>query len=949
MSFLEELKRRNVIRVGLAYLLGSWIAIQVSETLFPVYGLSDAAIRLVVTALAVGLLPVLVLAWVFERTPEGIKRESKVDRSASITNVTGKSLDRWIIVALVLALSYFVFDKFISQPSDPGAVQVSDERSPALDDWNSRDIAQNRRSIAVLPFTNMSGDKANEPFTLGIHDDLLTHLSRIKSLKTTSRTSVLQYRETRKSVPEIGAELGVGYILEGGIQRAGDRVRINLQLIDVATDEHLWAEIYDRELTVENLFSVQADIAGEVTRSLQATLLPDEQKALDVQPTRSMAAYDLYLLGRHHQETRSEESLNRAVGYFSQAIEEDPGYVLAYAGLAQSRLLLTGYGNLRGRDVLPETREIIDQAMALDDTESSVWAAQGLYYLHTEENPEAISALERAIELDIQNYYAWLWYANALLGARRYVEHLEALQVGYSLEPMSYPVNVNLASAYHVRGDFVQARQHYERTDQVDPEDQTQWIEQIVDTYYRAGELTRAVVNARQLLSSDPSNVDAMELLVDSYIELGNFAEARRWIEEVARLDGLNPTATWLYLVERDFDGAIAYLEDKRMMLQAQHTEFIPELFEVAYLGGRIETARDYLNRYLGSMGGRMEVNPAGNWQWYGLLVADFLIRHGEESPGGEGRGRQMLLEILSGLEALNAKGFEHPYTWAGLAMARAMSGETQAALVALDQAVQSGFVINSHLQLLPQFDSIRDEPGFQALVDSVDSKLALERASLAEARLAEFTPMTVRERVVVAPDVLQDYLGYYTDGNIRFQFFLGDDGQVYGRPANQMAFPMVPYSETQFYVEMMQGLTIEFVRDDAGQISHMQVNQSGTVSRMKVTDPPPESITLAPEAMQSIVGSWSALRVEGASDSPADTDIWTAVITVDEDGQASIDFDDQPVLALEPFSENEFHTPGFIGSVRFESSSNDGHYDRMVMLTDGVNLVFNRDETATE
>lgn len=941
MSFFEELKRRNVIRVGIAYLVASWLAIQVAETLFPVYGLSDDAIRLVVTIAVAGLLPVLILAWIYERTSEGIKRQSEVDRDQSITRDTGRKLDRMIIVVLALALGYFAIDKFALRAPPTAGPAMTDERSPALEVWENRDVAQDRRSIAVLPFTNMSGDPANEPFTLGIHDDLLTHLSRIGALNTTSRTSVLQYRGTTKSIPEIGAELGVNYILEGGIQRAGNRVRINLQLIEVATDAHLWAEIYDRELTAENLFSVQAEVAEEVTRSLEATLLPEEQVALTETPTASMAAYDLYLLGRHHQQTRTEEALTRAVGYFEQAIAEDPDYVLAYAGLAQSLILLTSYGNLSGTDVLPVARGHIDRAMALDPERSEVWATEGLYHLQTTENPRALEALERAIELDLQNYHAWLWYGNALLIARRYPEQLEALQVAYSLEPMSQPVNNNLASAYQQRGDFVRSRQHWERVDQIDDLNPTEYRERVAWTYVQGGDLTRAVVTGRDILALDAANADTMSLLTNAYVELGDLAEARRWAERQERLRAFDSPFYWHYAAQGDFEGLQTYLEDKRTMMQAQGDENIFGLFQAAYLGDQVESAQAYLNRWLGNRGGRMEISPGNSWHWDTLLVASFLIEHGDDSPNGAQRGREMVEEVKRGLTVLNEQGFVHPATWMGLAMSHALSGDRVAALTALEQSIDAGFSSRLRLELWPMWDSLRDDPVFQAAESRLTARLEAEREQLATRQLAAYTPPQTRERIALPREQLERYVGHYTDGNFLFHIYIDEStGEFMGKPGPQAPVMLVPFAENRFFPELVPAMTIEVLFDDSGAITHVEITESGSVQRLRVAAEPPPTIDLPAASWRPMSGTWVAQRIQGATDGTADTDLWTAVIRVDGDGQAWIDFDDQPALPIAATGDRSFIIPNFIHSFRLET---DEAGDRLVMNSEGVDLVFKR------
>lgn len=943
MSFFEELRRRNVIRVGLAYGVGAWLAIQIAETLFPVYGLSDAAIRVVVTVVAIGFLPALLFAWVFENTPEGIKLEKDVDRTQSVTHKTGRKLDRWIIVVLVLALAYFAVDKFIGLPHI-GQVASSDERSPALEDWENRDVASDRKSLAVLPFTNMSGDQANEPFTLGIHDDLLTHLSRIGSLKTTSRTSVLQYRGTTKTIPQIGQELKVENILEGGIQRAGNRVRINLQLIDATTDEHIWAEIYDRELTAENLFTVQAEIAAEVVSSLKATLLPEEETALEATPTRSMAAYDLYLLGRHHQETRTADSLNLAVDYFTSAIAEDPDYVLAYSGLAESKLLLMGYGNLQGREVFPVVEETLEHAMSLDDSKAELWAAQGLYEMSKRDNPQAIESLEKAIELDIQNYHAWLWYANALLTARRYVEHLEALQVAYSLEPMSFPVNNNLAGGYSRRGDFVQSRQHYERVDLINDTNPTEYKEQIARTWYWSGNLTRAIVDCRQILAIDPANQEVMEILVDAYLNLGDIAEAKRWADEADKLHAFDPVGFSVYLAQGDFDGAIAYIDGKQELLEDQDNVGYTYLkFEAATYGDQIETAQDYLNENLGFVGGRWEINPGATWHWDSLLVADFLIKHGEDSPGGPRRGREMLEQVLSGLTNLTQNGHHHPHTYFGIATAKAMQGDRQGAFAALSTAIDRGFRAKARLELLPQWDSLRNDVEFASLSMRLDELLAADAEQLKLATLANYEPVSDRERVVVAQETLLSYAGYYTDGNSVFHVKVDDKGQLVARPPGNREFVIVPTSESKFFIELIPSITVEFITDDDGKVTHMLNAASGQVDRMKPTDPPPPAIEMNPDQLQPFVGNWSAQTVEETEDGPADTDVWAGEIYVDDEGQLWIDFDNQPRLKMVPFSETEFFLPGFIHLFRFETQDGSNTYNRIMLDRDGVELVFER------
>ncbi len=265
MSFFEELKRRNLFKVGIAYLVGAWLLIQISDILLENMGAPAWILQAIMVVLVIGLFITLFLAWAYELTPEGIKREHEVDRSQSITPQTGKKLNNVILVLMAATIAYLLFDKFSSEGTAPGP-EASDqvvENSKRLDTMPGVEPkpAIDEKSIAVLPFTNRSKLEEDEFFVAGIHDDLLSKLARIGSLKVISRTSMMRIKDTEKSIPEIARELGVATIMEGAVQRSGNQVHINVQLIDAETDEHLWAEIFDREMTTENLFAIQSEIS----------------------------------------------------------------------------------------------------------------------------------------------------------------------------------------------------------------------------------------------------------------------------------------------------------------------------------------------------------------------------------------------------------------------------------------------------------------------------------------------------------------------------------------------------------------------------------------------------------------------------------------------------------------------------------------------------------------
>ncbi len=370
MSFFEELKRRNVFRVGIAYLVGAWLLIQLTDILLDNIGAPAWVLQTMLVALGVGFFITLFFAWAFEMTPEGVKREKDIDRSQSITPQTGKKLNGTILVLMALVISYLLFDKFsdaeigskpFSQAPAAQVIDVGNEKSDPAPNESKAVIT--RQSIAVLPFDNRSRNADDEFFVEGIHDDLLTNLARIGSLKVISRTSVMRYKDTEIPIPDIAAELGVATIMEGAVQRSGSTVRINVQLIDAKTDEHLWAEIYDRKLNAENLFSIQSEISEAIAAALEATLSPEEQQRINTTPTQNMAAYDAYLRGRQLMASRDSAKLKLATEAFTEAVELDPQFALAWVNLADSTLLLADYGTLSNDIALPIRKNAIGFAI----------------------------------------------------------------------------------------------------------------------------------------------------------------------------------------------------------------------------------------------------------------------------------------------------------------------------------------------------------------------------------------------------------------------------------------------------------------------------------------------------------------------------------------------------------------------------------------------------------
>jgi TolB-like protein len=391
LSIYSELKRRNVFRVAAGYAVLAWLLMQIADVLMDTIGLPDIWGKAVLGLLLIGFLPALIFSWVYEMTPEGIKRENEISADSSITSHTAKKLNIVIIALMVIAIGVFAIDRFTGAPvSTPAPVANT---APAL---NAIPV------VAVLPLQALSTDDEGIFLASGLHDDLLTRLARLQAYKVISRTSVMEYAGTTKNLRDIGAELGANVILEGGLQAIGGNVRINAQLIDAITDEHLWAQTYDRELTTANLFDVQADIAGAIAEALHATLSPKEIEQLGGVPTENLQAYEAFLRGNELTELLTMPAIRGAITAFGQAVELDPGFGEAWAGLTLS--LIRRYWEEGAEDgaspneaLVAEARHALERAQQLDPGSASTYEAESYFhYYGFRDYSTALIALGRA-------------------------------------------------------------------------------------------------------------------------------------------------------------------------------------------------------------------------------------------------------------------------------------------------------------------------------------------------------------------------------------------------------------------------------------------------------------------------------------------------------------------------------------------------------------------------
>ena len=443
MGLYNELRRRNVFRVGIAYIVGAWLLVQAADLVLDVIGAPDIILRSVVALLALGFFPAVMFAWAFEMTPEGLKRESEVDRSQSITGHTGKKLNVVTIVMVIAAVGFVIVERYLPGRNSPASESTAQQvqQKPAIQTPEviaSLTAGADKKSIAVLPFANRSNQLDDLFFTDGIHDDLLTQLAKIHDLNVISRTSVMEYRDTQKNLKEIGAELNVGTILEGGIQKVGNRVRINAQLIEAATDNHLWAETFDRELTAENIFDIQSEIARKIVQAVAGELTPEEEQLLAEIPTRNLAAYEAYLRAREvfygANYSRSQEFA--AQPWLEKAIALDPDYTEAYA------LLASLYGQIYWRGVdnsdafLEKYRDTIDLALELNPNSPSALRALANYHYRVENDYRlSLTLLEQALEKAPGNVDLHADRALSLRRLGRWQESIEGFRKALEIDP----------------------------------------------------------------------------------------------------------------------------------------------------------------------------------------------------------------------------------------------------------------------------------------------------------------------------------------------------------------------------------------------------------------------------------------------------------------------------------------------------------------------------------
>jgi len=716
-GLLGELKRRNVFKVGAAYVVMAWLIAQGVDVFLENFGAPEWVIKTILLLLIAGLPLALFFAWAFELTPEGIKKEKDVDRSQSITHETGRKLDYTIIAVLLVALSWFAWDKFAPPGSDPfsqteqQAVNTGEEKRALTPSIPAED--KSAKSIAVLPFVNMSDDASNEYFSDGISEEILNALAKVKELKVAGRTSSFAFKGQNDDLRKIGETLGVENILEGSVRKFGDQVRITAQLIQVKDGFHLWSESYDRKL--ENVFAIQDEIATAILKELKATLLEGEAELLQAARADS-AAYDLYLLAKQRMYDRTRLSLESAADLLDQAIAIDPNYAPAYAqrGITALLLSVTSYGNVPQEQSLTQAKLYLDKALALDENLAEAWAGLGLYHSGPPVNAnEQIRVLEKAISINPNMNDAANWLAMGYWSANRGQDSLATLQQVTQRDPLYKPALGNLTFLLAMMGRGDEARAHLASVEPFMPGDpnivsNTAWID---DQEGKAAEALKHMQTAMELQPTD--RVYRVGVNVGFY----NTHQYEKIFD-----DEWSDALLWALLhLDRKEEATII------AQVRAERGDVRP-LFEFLNATDQSEQLVEYFEQRWSGIDEFQQQFPAPVWGYREMAEIAFAYRQ----TGNQAR----FDEAMAVLEASNSKsqadGMRGKDLLITIAAYHAMAGDQEQALNWLGKAIDSGLIASTRISReYPYFRELDGLPEYEAIQARMIEHLNRERAAL--------------------------------------------------------------------------------------------------------------------------------------------------------------------------------------------------------------------------
>lgn len=731
MSLFAELNRRNVTRVGIAFAVAGWLVTEVASVVLPTFGAPEWVLKVLIALLMIGFPVTLLFAWVYEITPEGIKREQDVDRSNSITTATSKKLDVVTILLVVVGIGFLATDRFGQEKG--GTDSISDTVTPAVAvaPTSAVEIAQGKpaatvdgNSIAVLPFVNMSADADNEYFSDGLSETLLHMLAQVKGLHVAARTSSFAFKGKNMDVAEIGKTLKVATVLEGSVQKSGDRLRITAQLIDASAGNHIWSQSFDR--TLDDVFAIQDEIATEVVAALKVSLLGEDSARLVRKRTASVAAYQEYLLGIGLLPRRLTEELQQAIGHFSRAIELDPDYAAAYAQYAIAYELLEEYGY-----VAPEDKEradrYLDKALELDPQLGEAQAALGDRLRDEGKYEAAEKAFDRAAELapSFASTYHWKGHMYRTQLAR-YDEAIQTNRIAFELDPLSPVIHANFAFSLLAGGRFQDAEREFDQLLEREPDSLLANWGRAQPAWRERGDLVTAKRYLDAAARSDSGAIgfalSSCELLLD--FRLPDLASD--CIDRIALRGPEHPrlvqARAQLAIYRQDLPDGIPGLQQAPDIGAARTSEWLHTWYW-GFLFGAEEALlkwRQLEPRYFDPAS---SLPPVGSSRGVAVEIAvgGALIKTGQEILG-----RAVLEAELQRMRQRDRIRGWDSYQWSDVAAYAALGNRTLA-LAALKEAVDAGLVFRSWA--LPFWlGAYADDEEFAVVLQKLEANIARQR-----------------------------------------------------------------------------------------------------------------------------------------------------------------------------------------------------------------------------
>jgi serine/threonine-protein kinase len=541
-NFFTELKRRNVYKVAVAYAVVAWLLMQIASQIFPFFEIPNWAVRFVVLAIIIGFPIALILAWAFELTPEGVKRTEVAD--AAHERSRGAVWIYVVAIGAALSVGLFVLGHYMAPNKQSGLAELPG------------------KSLAVLPFANLSGNPENAYFAAGIQDEIITRLAKIGQLKVVSCLTTQRFKSAPDDLPAIARQLGVANVLQGSVQRTADAVRVNVQLVKAETDTHLWADTFDRKLT--DVFQIESDIAKTIAEKLQAKLTGSEERAISVKPTANVEAHQLYLKGRYIWNRRTAENLKKALNYFEAAAQKDPDYALAYVGIADACGLFPVYGAGAPQEYLPRAKSAAEKALALDDSLAEAHASMGLVHYCYFNGMESAKEFERAIELNPNYATAHHWYGRLTLVMLGQLDRAMAeAKRAYELDPVSSIIHSDLGGVNVAARRYDEAIRQLRGTVEIDPDFfwAYRWLGMALEL---KGDTQAAIAAYKKAfeLNDDPAG---LAFIAHAEAAMGHQDEARKLLTQLvdaAKSRYVQPYAFALtYLALGDKDQTLNWLE----------------------------------------------------------------------------------------------------------------------------------------------------------------------------------------------------------------------------------------------------------------------------------------------------------------------------------------------------------------------------------------------------